>query len=446
MICKKGNAMQKICMAGIVMGAVLLLAGCGDGRENEAKGREPGAIEIWDGAKADLENGRRVKKADYVYTDYVYTDPPFLYSITYDVGGRITSVTGKRDGTHSGMTFTSLPDAFERVLNLDGALYEFVHENEYTSYMEKRFFRYEEGEYNPDLRKMNIKNIKEYSFAENGAVLSCRHQYSTDSGNVVIEEKYYKYDSKGRLIEKTRYKNNQNDATCLYVYESGEDLLLSKARDADSARYSGYSYYQHSYDSNGNVVKELIYDKEKILIEIIESEYDEDGNLLLSKTTSGYGADSKDYYEVSWIIQYDENGYIESSTHISKGGKEYTSEKTEYLYDEKGRLTEQNKYELMSPASQSELVDWCNSGGNTELYITSKQEFKYDDAPMVRKISYKYEANKDFSQINLTATEEGGWRKLEQLMPGMEGYWIITYYTEEEINQYLHDQEFSPVK
>lgn len=444
MISKKGNAMQKICMAVIVLSAVLLLAGCGDGsqktnkKENEAKGREPGAVEIWDGAKADLENGLRVKKAVYVYT---YS--PFQYSITYDLGGRITSVTKSENAPLSAPV--TLPDAFERVLNLDGALHYFGRGDTHTSDVEKRFYLYEEGEYNPDSRKLNqkstYKNAKyEYSFSGNGTPLS--YWYVDDDKQQSSE---YEYDGKGRLIGETNYVNGEKFSTYVYVYENGKDLLLSKAKYGGS----GYYYYQHSYDANGNVVKALTYRGEEWeLCRISEWEYDEDGNLLLEKITEGERADSKDYYESSWITQYDETGHtIEGCRQISMGGKEYTVIKIEYLYDEKGRITEKNTYELLaSKGWLDEQADWCNSGGNTELYITKKVEYKYGDTIMKNEISYEYEANKDFSQVNLTATKEDGWKEPRELMSEMEGYWIITYYTEEEVNQYLHDQEFSPVK
>lgn len=186
--------------------------------------------------------------------------------------------------------------------------------------------------------------------------------------------------------------------------------------------------------------------------------YDNEGNLICSKITEGHEHEDipaeghehedipKTYYEVYYITQYNETGKItEYIRQIMVQGKKYTVYKEEYQYDEKGRLIEVNEFEMLG--SNSFYSDYygdvirCSSGENIELHITKRYEFEYGKSTIKgRVINYKYEANKDYSVVNLIETKEGEWWNIPN-----KNYWTITYYTEEEVEKYLHDKEFSTV-
>lgn len=128
MMGKIGNTIQKICMIGIVMSVIMVMVGCSGKMGNQK-------VEKWDGAKADLENGLRVKEAVYNYSGTPYkmfsSNDPRKFSITYDMEGRITSVTKSSPADE-------LPDALKSVLDLDGAIY-YISINYDTGEVEKIF-------------------------------------------------------------------------------------------------------------------------------------------------------------------------------------------------------------------------------------------------------------------------------------------------------------------
>lgn len=476
MICKKRNAMQIFCMAGIVMGAVLLLAGCSGNTDKKGNKR----VEKWDGAKADRENGLRVKEAVYHdENEYFAID----WTITYDAECNITGVKQEHNmkeekeedylfeyTTLSSLLYNKLDlyhdlksdvsSVVEKVLEKDGCYYDFC---DNLGIMKKNYFSnyYQNGDligtlYIWDAQARTITTDSEspyrYTFSEDGYRLKGeKYEY----GRWVTDSRY-SYDETGRLISV-----KSDDVTIRYVYE--KDLLLSSSSGIYRNRnIHPYETYEYEHDLDGNIIgyweyKQKKDELERELISIRKWEYDENGNLLLGKTVKGHRADSDGYYESYEITQYDEKGNItEESTQISIGGKEYTVKKTEHLYDKNGKETERNYYRLIKTIGSSsleldELADWCRSGKNTELYITAKYEFKYTGSTVnVTATYYKYEANADFSKVNLL--EETIHQGSGKIHTKTEGYWTITYYTDEEIEQYykeieqyLHDQEFSPV-
>ncbi|MCM1193023.1 MAG: hypothetical protein NC123_08315 [Butyrivibrio sp.] len=439
MFCKKVGAMQVFCMAVIVIGAVLTMTGCGSDDSETSGRREPEAIEAWEGAQADLNEGKRPREAVYHYADLEYT-------ITYDMGGHITKVK-----TNQSENLDFLPEAVERVLEADRSYYRYLDDvdlgnmyKDYYIYYDDRGGSYEEN-WNTQERTITIDAsyaIVKCFFSENG---SLQREDTKNKEKDTEDTSSYSYDSNGRMIDDGFHK---------YKYE--KDLLLS-------SMISTYEYglkWERKYDPDGNIIRVSMYEDgsaksgEPELKFIREQEYDEAGNLLLCKDIRGHRADDEnnDYYETYDIRQYDEEGNLaERCTQIGINGKEYTVKKWEYLYDRRGRLKEKNLYELLAlkEFGLDSQADWCNSGGNTELYITEKCEFKYDDSMVKGKqITYRYEANKDFSVVNLLEEEsKDAWEgNLEEAYSTLDaGYWTITYYTEEEIEQYLHDQEFSPV-
>ncbi len=431
----------KVRVAGGAIAVLLLAVGSGIGLnrvsqpESQATGaKADGAVETWDGARADLAEGRRPKEAVYHFGDQES-------SITYDMDGNITGVAGEISR-----------EAFTRVLDADRSLYDyFLNSN---GEMEKGYYHYSPEDYNVQTRQMVTKDAK-YFFAVSGAL----QQFQSNSHASKLSSHDYRYDSKGRLAQEKAEGVDKDGGPLVYTktYNYEKDFLVS-SWSSETKHSSGFAptiydhTYEREYDALGNIIWLRYYEdlahQEDALRWIKEWEYDEGGKLLSSKYTEGHRADSDSevYYESYDITQYNASGDIlETNTLIGINGKEYTVKKTEYLYDESGRITEENTYELLAGNGWlDEKADWCNGGGNTEMYITQKIEYQYDDkgTGMCREIQYQYEANKDYSKVNLTATNEGGWKESQK---NGTGYWTITYYTEEEIEQYLHDQEFSPV-
>lgn len=413
-----------------------------------------GAVSEWIGYEAELANGLRVKKATYYFGTREYT-------ITYDPEGNTMGVVCS--DLSDNRVYCNKVDVINSV---EGLLGEY-RIDDYQ--MTKRNYVWGPG-WNFD-SESNVVYIgdEKCKFNENGTILSeSRIDYDGKKYSCT-----FSYDPQGRLIErqysgKTVSGEEPYEVYTTYQYE--KDLYLKEIVERTSYgeknRKSRISQYNYEYDSNGNISKGLYYekdygDKELKLRRIYDYECDEEGNLVSEATTEGYEYGTESYYEKTCMRRYDTAGnLIERCTYCTVRGGVYITEKVVYKneYDTDGNLIEVEISELLRPADydyDDGKYTWHKESIDT-MYPTTKIEYRYGKAQVDEKITtYKYEANADYSVVNLLEVSEGEWTETDNLLEVSEGvwteveadmcFWMITYYTDAEVEQYLHDKEFQPV-
>lgn len=456
---KRISIMQRICMAGLAAVMLLTLAGCSNGSGGSKK------KETWDGYEAELEKGRRTKYASYVDIE------GNQYSIRYDPDGNIQDFSCPKEFIES----TYLPEDMVRELERGNAHFHYFFDEE-TWEMTKKWLSY---------NRENNSN----SYLKSGAATD---YYGSDNYH-----ESYRYDNEQRLIEVSKYKQAHTGREVYvgnqYGYETGLHVsTYYKTMLTDSGRsvVTDSFIFQRDYDSNGSITQvrqfERYLDWDDYYIKS-EIRYDSEGHKVY-QTDYDREADGFSRY---WMTtrRWDAAGNItEYSITFTDGkkGLEYVTKKTEwtYQYDAEGNILEINKYELFNP-DYKEGNGWYKTQ-NSEMYLTGKAEFKYKkDAVILKRTIYSYEANQDYSVVNLTNTyedtSEGEWEESSKVLQfkrsgvltgghyeylydypefakwvfekqnfahifsEAESGWEITYYTDEEVEQYRHNQEFQRV-
>lgn len=366
----------------IVMLILLMqLVGCG---------KETGT---WEGYEADAANGLRVKRASFTDAEGKVT------YVDYDMEGNITG--------SSEIYCYRYESFFKKAL---GMQLPFSYSGWYLR-SEKRS--------NGNLNRVDTDNWGKtssdgtiYSFSggrqgsyfylADGRIVESRDDNALRNGITK-----YTYDDEGRLIR-------EDDSYTMKFSGLDVDSQIEYTYVGDSFYLQGYtvgshkSVYKYDYDNNDRIIRveENTYDtvlKQNVSTDIWELEYDENGNLLF--VTKVFNASSDDPRKL--VDQYDENGnVIETCEYKTFGSKEYMTKKTEYRYE----------------------------------------DYKYE----ARETDYRYEANSDYSIVNLINTIKGEWETfypeiIDEDYDKVNDCWDITYYTQEEIDQYMHDKEFQKV-
>lgn len=371
----------------IIMGMVLIMQISGCGSNNKT----------WAGYEADVADGLRVKEVKFAYAKGMES------YVKYDEGGNIIS---SRIYCYGNGSF------FEKVFGI-----QVPFEYSRDSYMMNRIP-------NRSLNQVNIDNWEKRSTG--GTIYSFEDEHGQDiymylaDGRIVEHQFFinrewgrewysikYIYDNKGRLIKEVQYDSDGVSATgyTTYTYE-GNSLYLQRVSIVD---YRGNSIrsYKYTYDNNNNIIRIEEYE------EFVKYGEQETGGELTN----------------IWEYEYDESGNV----YVSSGISDY---KTVTKYDGDGNIIESCVYQTF---------------GSKE-YIISKTEYKYNSYDyLVRETTYKYEANSNYSTVNLISESEGNWEKHRYAYWDNKEYddandcWTVTYYSQEEIDRYMHDQEFQRV-
>lgn len=188
--------------------------------------------------------------------------------------------------------------------------------------------------------------------------------------NILTNRKVYKYDNESRIIEERIFKNNSLDYRREYIYEN-DKLTKVIWYDIDKS----YINMQYIYDSNGRLVEELyfsdtsrytsIFDNEKKdgKIEFTNKttyEYDKEGRLSQKKEYSNM-EDSLKLEKCESNYYNDSNGEVTKTTTSYEPGSEVYSIETE-ISDKNGQLIK----------TKSEYQDW------DARYRNSEHTFKCD--------------------------------------------------------------------
>ena len=228
-----------------------------------------------------------------------------------------------------------------------------------------------------------------YSFDSKGNLLEDSHYSYYESKKKMEHIFSYKYDSRGNKIEEIEKKSsdydddyNKKDPSLgdkkTYKYDSKGHLIESKEYYFSEIMTSKRTC---AYDATGNKIKETYYNKDgKITLKTIftfdsrgnkleEAEYSEDGDLTISKYDANGNRIEEGYYS------YDE--YDKEQIFLYK---------TIFTFDSRGNKLEEAEYE---DDGTSILIYTCtyNSKGN------KLQEVEYDDGEMIKKNSFKYDKN-----------------------------------------------------
>ena len=404
----------------VMLVLMMQMTGCG-----EAAVSNENTINTWAGYEADAANGLRVKEV-------IFTDPRYSNSgesiVHYDIEGNIT------DLSISDLHFDYAP-FFEKALGIS-VPFMYHYDSSYGFELHKyslinmglaRSGSYQlvkkGGTYYLIYQKSNTDDDCSICFLEDGRCIEELHDIGNSSYSLA-----YNYDSYGRVIkwsngfgyeEKYTYEGDssylksvdgEDIITFEYDYDTNNNLIRVEeyAVTEEGQIYGSLVHmWEYEYDENGNVVCETVTagsDKGDI-VTTHRYEYDENGNAVCETET--VSSDEGDTV-ITYRCQYDNDGnMIEKCTYKTFGSEEYMTQKTEYVYY-----------------------------GNTGIYQT-------------RDTYYSYEANADFSIVNLTNTEEEAWRyvfgRWEEGCDEVFNCWTVTYYTQEEIDQYTHDQEFHSV-
>ena len=381
----------------------------------DEKAKEAGSSAEWGGYTAELEQGKRVKTAEYKNVDGETVHLQFEYDIT----GNLTSAKVGELGEY--YNWDDLIELCKDKLPLD------IDELDFNSSVD---------ETSSHVVLPMADGSNQYSYSEDAKTVTWRvdggrtysAEYKCDSKNRVTckvltsyagetEEYRYTYDSQGR-VTCVKFFGTENLETRM-SYDSNGNLISMVKYDGDGNKK--FDYIQ-TFDGQNRITKKhfvgeasfvgLTYTTEKVYL----YSYDEQGNLIKLK----HNTYSEEY-------GYDENGNQTEIRHYNEEGvHEYTYVKE---YDKNGNVVKHQEYAIY--------------GANP--YLKEETEYQYDkNSNMIatKNSYYSYEANSDYSIVNQIEANEGEWRDVEEEeIPQYE--WDITYYTDEEWEQYQHNQEFT---
>lgn len=398
------------------------------GRRIESSGKGT-QTEEWVGYAAELEQGRHVKSATCSQ-----------YHFEFDIAGRLVfadvdsltdSDTERIAKLCEGRVPIELSLAFEESNEGD-----FMFEKTLGMREGENYYTYEgDSAEKVELRTDGYRDVK-YSFNPENGLASYRavknddgvwdseyyYYYSNSSGNSLLTEvicgdntTVLSYDGQKRLnyVEKTKLGEMEFTIDITYneaglvqrKYKYGREFFVGMDLGMKER------YYLYKYDAENRLTSVKNNDYEKTY------KYDEEGREVLIKQASAEGVEWEQAFE------YDEKGNVTETVQYYEEGVHKTTEVKQY--DKKENLTMSQEYAIY--------------GGKP--YLTEQAEYQYDKNGKLSKkknASYSYEANSDFSVVNQIEANEGKWRKIEE-----NDVWEITYYTDEEWEQYLHDKEFT---
>lgn len=398
--------------------------------ENSGKGKQ---TEEWVGYAAELEQGRHVKIATCskyhfefdVAGRLVYAD---VDSLTDSDTERIAKLCGGRVPVELSLAFEESNEGdfmFEKTLGMREGENYYTYEGDSAEKVELRTDGYRDVKYsfNPENGLVSYRAVKNDEGVWDSEFY---YYYSNSKGNSLLTEvicgdntTVLSYDGQKRLNYAEKTKSGEMEFVVDITYN--EAGLVQRKYKYGREFFVGIDlgmkerYYLYEYDTENRLISVKNNDYEKTY------KYDDTGRELLVKQTSAEGVD----WEKSWA--YDEKGNVTETVQYYEEGVHKTTEVKQY--DKEENLTMLQEYAVY--------------GGKP--YLTEQVEYQYDRKGNLSKeksASYSYEANSDFSVVNQIEANEGKWEKVKEEKEEND-VWEITYYTDEEWEQYLHDKEFT---
>ena len=418
----------------------------------------------WIGYAAELEEGRHVKNAKAV-TKSGYT----IYDFSYDIDGLLTSAYIYKDYNNlaeiAKLCAGAVPIPVEKKIHIDFSTTEsnIFEENiamepgtNTYSYNNNNIVKWQNSE-----NKQNSGNNRTYTInLDTGLALEA---VSDGSGTKELA-----------LINTVSDNDIRGSMNCgnrwYYKYNNRNDIYNISFDDSNEI------YCKLQYDTDGRVTNIDLVNKESRANNInIKITYDEAGRVK-ERRCSVYTNTSNKYIYIC-KIDYTDDGKPASIINKcidARSFPRYTiiSDDTPcmayynryYEYDESGNVRKKTIDEIDSGNPQESIYEYDTNGNllskqkytfyGGKPYITSQTEYKYNEHGQyaVKYSSYQYEANSDFSIVNQINADEGEWGEWNNIKTDEKAdekvdktpniRWEITYYTDEEIQQYLHDKEF----
>lgn len=159
------------------------------------------------------------------------------------------------------------------------------------------------GEYN------NTYYIDEYTYDDNGNVLTNYHKYHDSESTTTYK---YVYDKNGNVLEK-----KSGDSVTKYAYdEKGNSTKIERYTKSAISEWT-----ENTYDEKGNITKSVKYDADGAVIAVRESVFDDNGNLTSESLKKGNSETDTMFEEYVHNYTYDPLGnmltYFEMRTDIS---------------------------------------------------------------------------------------------------------------------------------
>ncbi len=204
---------------------------------------------------------------------------------------------------------------------------------------------------------------------------------------------YYKYDDQNRIIEiQHALWDGTIDDGCernVYLYNESGNIHRINTYTGSTDKLSRHRTYEFEYNSDGLITKEItMAGGNNKIMETVENEYDENGNLIRSVIES-YGEISETVYE------YDANGNCILIDYIGSQGE---NSKIIYEYDEEGKLIRESSDDFVS---NYEYENGLLIKETTENWYI---EYKYYDNNRI--IAAYFHGNDGIEEINISAVPE----------------------------------------
>ncbi|MBP1644635.1 MAG: hypothetical protein H6Q16_210 [Bacteroidetes bacterium] len=226
--------------------------------------------------------------------------------------------------------------------------------------------------------------LKEYSlvvYNEDGYMLS--HNFRTSKFDMKI---LYEYDSNRNILKESVYEKEVLDYEMIYKYDLNGNLIESLINSPNDTYCIGTNY---EYDSKGNLIKEHMKNTEDFDREEIHK-YDSEGKKIEFYSYSNGEPNSKNIYKYDLKGNTIEIDYYDSKEElIGKHKYEYDSNgnKTEFVYLPDETLIKKN---ILNANRKIIEMYLCNSEGN--LYLKLKYNYNSLDN-LMEKCSHDSNGN-----------------------------------------------------
>lgn len=173
-----------------------------------------------------------------------------------------------------------------------------------------------------------------YSYAYTYDGDTCTSQTCYDNNGDILYTWEGILDEDGRLSYETdRYNNLATEQSTEHVYDEDGHCVIERMTYAGEDGVSTKQHIEFEYDGD-KIIKELYYDEDNNLFEIVNNEYNEDGNILLNE----YCLPNGEPY-LSYAYEYDNKGNVIRDVTMEAAHDETSSdheETYEYTYDKFG--------------------------------------------------------------------------------------------------------------
>lgn len=320
-----------------------------------------------------------------LYNDVLKT---FTVQITYDEQGRLAQITSDHTTNHIASAVDYVYDANGNVIketttHRKGGQTILDYTYDANQNLIKEVYTYSNGaqqitDYTYDANQNLIKEvwtdsdgkqrICDYTYDANNFLLKQAIKYSDDSQGTYD----YLYDIYGNQIKQTYtpYDASYQHITFSEYDANGNCLVSGYMRDyPDDSKYEDYSHRkEYTYDEKGNLLQYLQFTDSKIT-DTINYTYDANGNLIKKTRTPLSGGSS------TWEYTYNEAGLLIKEVSTYNTGKPQTYE---YTYDKNGNLIKKTRiYFSNSNEKRTSFTDYTydvNGNRIKEVYVNFKNE------------------------------------------------------------------------